>query len=247
MMRELLKPIKSESLIDVFIKRFEELILSGKISIGQRFPSERELALQLGVSRPVVHEGLVELESKGLVTMRPRAGCVVNDFRRNGSLALLKSLVEFSSGALGPEILDGMLKMRILFETETAALAAENRTVEHLAELNALIEEEEKTDRSNIEKIVSLDFRFHLSVAISSGNLVYPLMLNSFKEVYTNLTRVFFKEPAAADFVFQQHRNFFRALESGNKKSCVKIMTAILKHGESHLRKILSDKKNNRR
>lgn len=52
-MRDLLEPIKSDSLVDVFIQRFEALILSGKITIGERLPSERELAIQLGVSRPV--------------------------------------------------------------------------------------------------------------------------------------------------------------------------------------------------
>ena len=63
MLEQLLEPIKTDSLKDVFVIRFEELILSGKVKIGQKLPSERELALQLGVSRPVVHEGLVELAS----------------------------------------------------------------------------------------------------------------------------------------------------------------------------------------
>ena len=55
-MQELLKPIRNESLKEIFIKRFEELIISGKFSVGQKLPSERELALQLGVSHPVVHD-----------------------------------------------------------------------------------------------------------------------------------------------------------------------------------------------
>ncbi len=51
-MQELLKPIRTASLKDVFINRFEKLILSGTFPVGQKLPSERELALQLGVSRP---------------------------------------------------------------------------------------------------------------------------------------------------------------------------------------------------
>ncbi len=66
-MQDLLKPIHTASLKDVFIKRFEELILSGKFPVGQKLPSERELALQLGVSRPIVHEGLVDLAQAGVV------------------------------------------------------------------------------------------------------------------------------------------------------------------------------------
>ena len=83
-MQELLKPIRTESLKDIFIKRFEELILSGTFPVGQKLPSERELAFQLGVSRPVVHEGLVDLAAKGMVTLIPRVGTIVNDYRQEG-------------------------------------------------------------------------------------------------------------------------------------------------------------------
>jgi len=104
-MQELLKPIRTESLKDVFIRRFEDLILSGKFPIGQKLPSERELALQLGVSRPVVHEGLVDLAAKGLVSMIPRVGTIVNDYRQEGSLSILTSLVNYNQGNLEPGLL----------------------------------------------------------------------------------------------------------------------------------------------
>jgi DNA-binding FadR family transcriptional regulator len=188
-----------------------------------------------------VHEGLIELEARGLVTVKPRSGCTVNDYRRSGSLTLLKSLVEFSRGTPSPDILEGMLGMRVLFETETAGLAAANRTEENLNEFKALIANEQGADKQEIEKIVSLDFSFHLLTAISSGNMIYPLMLNSFKEVYTNLTRVFFREPGVADYVFGRHCAFVSALEKKDKKSCVRIMASIMKHGEIHLRKIISE------
>jgi len=242
-MHELLKPLKTESLVNIFIRRFEELILSGKISIGDKLLSERELAMQLGVSRSVVHEGLIELEARGLVKMKPRVGTIVNDYRRNGSLTLLNSLVEFSSGIPGPEILESMLKMRMLFETETALLAALNRSTEHLNEFQFTITEEKSISRTDIERISSLDFDFHLLVAISSGNLIYPLMLNSFKEVYTNLTREFFKDISVVEFVFDHHEKLFKAIEKKDGKAAVKIMGAIISHGEAHLKESLSVKK----
>ena len=133
-MQGLLKPIRTESLKEVFINRFEELILSGKISVGQRLPSERELAVQLGVSRPVVHEGLLDLAAKGLVTMIPRVGTIVNDFRKEGSLSLLTSLVNYHQGGLEPHLLGSLLEMRQLFEVESARLAAHHRNREHLSQ-----------------------------------------------------------------------------------------------------------------
>ena len=138
-MQELLKPIKNESLKDIFVARFEELILSGKLSVGQKLPSERELALQLAVSRPVVHEGLVDLAAKGLVSMKPRVGTVVNDYRKEGSLPLLNSLVNYQRGRLDAELLNNLLAMRMLFEVETARLAALNRRTKHLQAFDAIL------------------------------------------------------------------------------------------------------------
>ena len=140
-MQEHLKPIRTESLKDVFINRFEELILSGTFPVGQKLPSERELALQLGVSRPIVHEGLVDLAAKGLVNLIPRVGTIVNDYRKEGSLSLLTSLVNYLQGDLEPELLTSLLEMRLLFEVETARLTALNRTQEQLESIYVLLRE----------------------------------------------------------------------------------------------------------
>jgi GntR family transcriptional repressor for pyruvate dehydrogenase complex len=69
-----LEPLAAVSLKDEFIRRFEGLILSGRLAIGEQMPPERTLALQLGVSRSVVHEGLLELATRGLVSMPPVMG-----------------------------------------------------------------------------------------------------------------------------------------------------------------------------
>ena len=94
-MQELLKPIRTESLKDVFIRRFEDLILSGKFPIGQKLPSERELALQLGVSRPVVHEGLVDLAAKGLVSMILTVSPILHVFSASWAVNLVVLLTNF--------------------------------------------------------------------------------------------------------------------------------------------------------
>jgi DNA-binding FadR family transcriptional regulator len=133
--------------------------------------------------------------------------------------------------------------MRILFETETASLAALNRNSDHLREFKFIIEEEKICSRDDIVKISDLDFEFHLLTAIASGNLIYPLMLNSFKEVYTNLTREFFAESTVVEFVFSHHEKFFKAIDKKDEKGAVKIMKGIFSHGEFHLKKSLSSKK----
>ena len=234
-MQELLEPIRTPSLKEVFIHRFEELILSGRIAVGQKLLSERELAMQLGVSRPVVHEGLVELAAKGLVTMIPRVGTIVNDYRREGSLALLTSLVQYQQGEIEPALLESLLQMRLLFEVEAAKLAAAQRTADQLGALDALLELEAEADPADPEALSNLDFQFHHLVSMASGNLVYPLLLNSFKECYLNLARQFYTVAANAATVSTFHRKLAAAIHAGDGSASADIMKQMLNHGAAHL------------
>lgn len=238
-MQELLKPIKVESLKEVFVSRFEALILSGQLSIGQKLPSERELAFQLNVSRPVVHEGLVDLAAKGLVTLKPRSGAVVNDYRKNGSPDILNSLFNYHKGQLEPGILSSILSMRILFEVETARMAAINRTEEQVASFEGLLQREQKLKHSDLEGLVEVDFEFHHLIALASGNLIYPLLMNSMKKIYTNLTRQFFEDPSVVQKTFAYHREMVVALKAGDVKSTVRVMKKMLKHGENHVNRMI--------
>ena len=237
-MQELLAPLQSPSLQDVFIERFEKLILSGQLKMGQKLPSERELALRLGVSRPVVHKGLVDLEAKGLVTLMPRVGAVVNDYRREGSLALLNSLVTYQKGRLEPDLQTSLLDVRRLFEVETARLAAHHREYAHLNALREVIEKEIQIPPQDVAQIAALDFRFHHLLSLASGNRIYPLLINSFKQVYLNLAAQFFEDPAVAQTVHAFHRQMLQAIENRDEATAVAVMQRLLTHGADHLQKM---------
>ena len=242
-MQELLTPIRADSLKAVFVTRFEELILSGKLSIGEKLPSERELALQLGVSRPVVHEGLVELASKGLITLKPRVGAVVNDYRRSGSPEILNSLFNYHQGKLDPHILGSILSMRILFEVETARLAAINRTDDHMREFRDLLGRETKIRHNDVTSLVEVDFEFHHLVTLATDNQLYPLLMNSMKSIYTNLTRQFFLDPLVVPRVFKFHREMVDAMAIKDAKAAVRVMRKILKHGEKQFILMINGRK----
>ncbi len=175
----MLKPLNTNSLKDVFIKEFEKLILSGQFLIGEKLPSERDLAQKLGVSRPVVHEGILDLASKGLVTMKPRIGTVVNDYREEGSLAVLTSLFEYNEGVVEKNILSSLLDLRMLFETEIAKLAALNRTDDQIILFERIIEKEKNYNLLRIEEVIELDFAFHHLTAMATDNTIYHLLMNS--------------------------------------------------------------------
>lgn len=246
-MQDLLTPIKTDSLKQVFVNRFEDLILSGKLSMGQKLPSERELALQLGVSRPVVHEGLVELATKGLISLKPRVGAVVNDYRKSGSPEILNSLFNYQKGNLDPKILNSILQMRILMEVETARLASIHRTKDHLTSFEEIIKREKKIKHTDIESLVAVDFEFHHLITLATDNLIYPLLMNSMKSIYTNVTRQFFQDPGVVPKVFSFHREMVKAISDSDETLAVKVMREILEHGERRFIQLINERKQENR
>lgn len=235
-----MQPLRVQSLKDACITRLEGLILSGEWQIGMRLPSERDLAAQLSISRPVLHDALVDLAAKGLVSIEPRRGVFISDYRVSGSCALLSSLLSYSGGRLDPAFSQSLVDMRLVVETETARLAALNRLDEHLERFEAIYAQESTAPREN-GALVDLDFSFHLLVAIASGNLAYPLIINSFKSVYTHLTGLFFHQyvdSAIMNEVFDFHRRLIDAIASRQPEQSATVMKEMLQHGAKYLHQI---------
>ncbi|MCM1566107.1 MAG: FadR family transcriptional regulator [Dehalobacter sp.] len=233
------KPLHVSSLKEACVSRLESLILSGELKPGERLPSEREFAAALGVSRPVLHEALVDLEAKGLVSILPRRGVQVSDFRKSGSVAMLSTLLAFNQGALDPQFIKSLFAMRVLMETETARLAALHASPEQIAELDALLQRERDCSRANVAGLTEVDFDFHLALAIISGNLIYPLILNSFKNVYTHLTGSFFQLVQGSEVLRDVHAYHVRLVEAVRNRQpdlAAEIMSNLLRHGETLLK-----------
>ncbi len=233
-MEELLRPLRTDSLTDVFVSRFEELILSGKLTIGQRLPSERELALMLRVSRPVVHEGLVVLVQKGLVAMKPRVGTVVSDYRRSGSLALLTSLLTYAEGPVGAKLLDDVLQLRRLLEVEAARLAARHRTAGALRDLEQHLARETPSSPAgpaDPAALAAADFDFHHLVALATGSSVYPLLFHSFRPLFVNLAGRFYSSEAILREVHRFHAQVVEAIAAKDEEGAADAMRRMLDHG----------------
>jgi len=240
-------PLITQSLSDAFVKSMEQLILSGQLKTGERLPSERELALKMNVSRPVVHEGMVELAHLGLVTQKPRTGAVVNDYRKSGSLALLNTLLNYTSADIEPNLLASLLDMRELLEVEIARLAALNRRREHLNALTHHVQDKQKHLKNSTSELAETDFIFHHTLALASGNSVYPLLMNSFKPVIINLSTMFFTRRQIAREVFLFHCELTDAIKKRDVESSSEIMRKLIQHGREHLYLSFSNRKEGRK
>ena len=227
---------------DSFVERFETEILSGLYAPGDRLPAERDLADSHGVSRPVVHGAMRQLAARGLLRIEARQGNFVSDFRREGSVEILLSLINFAGGELAPGILDGLLEMRLLIESETARLAALRAGPADLADIEKVLARETLFEFREARDATLIDFDFHFAIALASGNAVYPLLLNSLKKVYERLLDRFYADPSVIPQVFTMHRVLSTAIAEKRPSDASEAMREILSFGEAGLRSLMADK-----
>lgn len=156
----------------------ERQILDGVLAPGDKLPSERSLAAEFGISRPVVREGLRRLQERGLIVSQSGRGSFVCEFEPTRGLGSVEQLVR--RGAISVRQL---VVARAMLESETAGLAAQHRTEAHLKRLSDLVVALERPNAlEDLAVLADLDIAFHETIAIASGNPVLQIMFGSIRD-----------------------------------------------------------------
>jgi DNA-binding FadR family transcriptional regulator len=193
------------------------LIRSGEFPAGARLPPERDLAKQLGVSRPSVREALIALEVEGLVEVRIGSGIYVQP---TGGAAGGKGSGK-GGGRTGPD--DGgatagpfeLLRARYVIEGETAALAAKSAKkgqVQAIAETLETMKHELDEDKQPLDG----DRMFHMRIAEATGNgalvaVVDMLWQDRTGPLYKQLEH-HYDSPALWQSAMAEHRAVLKAI-----------------------------------
>jgi GntR family transcriptional regulator, uxu operon transcriptional repressor len=157
-----IQAIDSDRLYRKIARQLSDLIAAGEFSPGQRLPSERELAEQLGVSRPSVREALIALEIEGKVEVRVGSGVFVSTGKHDRPLPLLAD----EQHGEGPFEL---LLARMTVEGETAAHAASDATPAEIEEIRAAVDDLQRCQNEGLPTDQA-DRAFHLSIARATHN-----------------------------------------------------------------------------
>lgn len=143
----------------------------GSLKRGDQLPPERELALQLGISRPIVRAGLRSLVTMGVLESRHGFGTFITDrppALGSESLRLLAALHGFTR--------QDMSGARCVLEAGVAGMAAEGASPGHLAALS-----EEVTGMfaslDNRSQFLVHEARFHRALAVAAGNPVLTALV----------------------------------------------------------------------
>lgn len=169
--------LKRVKLYEEIADRLEKTIISSADNLGQKLPSEQELAKSFGVSRNIVRESFKLLKERGLITLR------------TGEVAYISkpesyTLANLISRMLAMDNIDTQMvyEMRLLLETDAARLAADRATSSEIDELEAINQEmEQHHDDMSIR--IQLDVDFHKQLGDMSGNRLLSLFVSAMTDL----------------------------------------------------------------
>jgi len=212
------------------ITHIRDRIARRELRPGDRLPPERELATQLGVSRPTVRAGLRALAAMGVIESRHGSGTYIPvGPPRLGSepLSFLAALHGFTR--------EEMYEARRVLEVSAAGLAAERATHEDLAEIAEEVASLFAAMNDPLEFLVH-DIRFHRAVAAAAHNPIIASLVEMVSALYYERRRE--TATLATDRnlhdAAELHRRVYQAIRSRDVDQARELMNEHLLHSAAY-------------
>lgn len=204
------RKLVAPSLKEMFIDQMESMILSGELAIGEKLPPERVLAESMGISRSVANSGIVELERMGFLTIKPRVGTFVADYRRRGNLEIMKAILKHKNGQLSTQEIQSIFKVHSALDRLTISSLISRITDEDLDILHQKLNRIK--EQTNAHDTLVAGFEFHHELAILSGNVLLPFIYRSY---YLSVMDVWirFYELNGPQFIYENSLHTWNALK----------------------------------
>ena len=204
--------------------RIEEMITSGQLQVGDRLPSEIEMARQFDVHRSTIREALRVLAQRGLVEMKVGSGSYVS--RVSPSVVAESMETYFVSSESSYE---DVAILRTLLEPGTAALAALRAEPEDLQRLEeALHKMEVALTTGDLDSQIASDAEFHLALTAASHNKLLLAIFSGIQYVLQRAIKTGYTRPGKlrrdAVEVLNNHRALFSAIKAGDPVGAIEQM-----------------------
>jgi GntR family transcriptional regulator, transcriptional repressor for pyruvate dehydrogenase complex len=203
------------------IYRLANLIHKGDLAIDGKLPSERELALKMDTSRPLLREALISLEALGYLEIRDRQGIFLTGDDPNEALQALGQVQVWPM-----EILSQVMEIRQIMDPGAAALAALRRKAGDVEKLEECIVMMEKIQKDHDPREASLGAYWnkvlHATVFKATGNTLLSRLYEGLLEMSEKGTSAMrssvlnFGTPDTNEKVLEQHRNLVAAIRDGD-------------------------------
>jgi GntR family transcriptional repressor for pyruvate dehydrogenase complex len=230
-------PKKHRNLAQGVVAHISDNIRQGRLTPGDKLPTESEIMRIIGVSRTVVREAISHLQAAGMVETRHGIGTfVIEPPPSTVTLGIDPNTIITMRDVLA------ILELRISLETEAAGLAASRRSDPELKDLRVALDTFEASARSGGETVPS-DVQFHLLIAQASGNRYFHDILNHLgtniiPRARLNSAKLAHDDPAVyMERVIHEHEDIFNAIRRQDPESARAAMRIHLSNSRERLRR----------
>ena len=223
---------KNAKLYEEIVAQILSRIQTGALRPGDRLPPERALAEEFGVSRTAIREALRSLEMMGCVESHigegtfikaPSLSNIVNPF----------SMVFAQDRQLGGELIE----VRLILETEVAALAARRRSEAQMAALEQTIADMQ-ADIEGGGMGIAADEIFHELLTEAAGNEALRIMLEMCAGMLSRTRPLTQSLKGVPAMTLKDHTAICEAVRSQDEKAARRLMRRHLNRAMRNLNKI---------
>jgi DNA-binding FadR family transcriptional regulator len=214
-------PIRTANAFEQTVERIGRAIKMGLLRPSERLPSERDLALQLALSRSTVREALRVLAEAGYLEARRGRG---------GGTFVAEVLPQLEARdphdvlrELGSTLGDTLVLRRVL-EVGSAELAAEHATRADVERLAQLIDEVAEFDAGSYPSYRAVDSRLHIAIAAISGSLQLVEAITQTHGVISDVMNGMPRSNETLDNSTAQHHRLLAAIESHDRDAARVVM-----------------------
>jgi GntR family transcriptional repressor for pyruvate dehydrogenase complex len=211
------QPIRLERVANKVASQLKKAIVGGILRVGERLPSERELAEQMGVSRASIREALQQLELLGILETVHGGGSVVKNLTEQEISKPMEVVLREDK-----QLVLEVTEVRAFMEAWAAKQAATNRTDEELELIRGYLEEMERDlEKGRIRP--EIDFQFHIEIAAATHNTIFVHLIQNIHQLISYSLKMhrekIFVAPEAQEMIFNHHLRVFKAIQDRDAKA----------------------------
>lgn len=196
-------------------------ISSGQLEVGERLPSERQLAEQLNVGRSAVREALATLEILGVVEVLPGSGTYV----RSSTSEVLPRTLAWGL-LLDRESLADLFDIRDALEVKCATIVAGMDPAPDLAAFAQTITDQEAAIASgDVDRYVSADQRFHIELSRLTGNSILSYLGSTVRALLRVWIERQVREVVEMQTARDEHAAVLEAIRAGDPDAAARAMS----------------------
>ena len=194
-------------------------IADGQVKVGEHFPSEREMASQLGVGRLVVREAIRSLESSGLIKVKRgiNGGCFVREATPDDVSRSFSNLLHMARISL-----QDLLEVRLGFETAIISTAIQRASASDLKKIKENVDDARSLAKGGPTEQLRVKFdEFHALLAESTHNPLFSMLSVSILDIVNQYMNALRYTSIVSLKTVKEHEEIYRYLAKRDASNAI--------------------------